>query len=148
MHYSNASRFTGHFCYYSHTQSVCKRKQTKNLQYLWVYLCIEPSEDRSVGIATNYSLDSQGIEVQLLTGEIEFVLLRNVQTVSVAHPTSCGMDTRGSFTESKVTGPWSDTKNAWSYTFMPPYIFMTSPSSNRYYRKEQHCNCMLWCLIN
>jgi hypothetical protein len=36
---------------------------------------MKPSQDRSVGVATGYSLDSQGIEVQLLTGAREFCVL-------------------------------------------------------------------------
>jgi hypothetical protein len=120
-----------HFCFHS----VCFNfKYTLydfyiNSTYAYLYL----SRHSSVGIATAYGVDDWMIGIRFSAGAGNFTLRHRVQTGSGAHPASYPMDT-GLF-------PWglsgrgvkltihlnlmSMSKNAWSYTYTPQYVFMS-----------------------
>jgi hypothetical protein len=74
-------------------------------------------------IATGYGLDDRMIGVRFPVGAGNFSLRLHVQTGSGAHPASYPMGTGGSFHEGKATGV-SRSKNVWSYTSTPLYVFM------------------------
>jgi hypothetical protein len=87
--------------------------------------------DVSVGIALGYGPDDRGSRVRFPVGAGNFSLHRRVQNGSGAHPASYPMGTRGSFPEVKRQRPEADHSpppsaeiNEWSYTSIPPYVFM------------------------
>jgi hypothetical protein len=89
------------------------------------------SRDSSVGIATGYGLDDQGVGSSSPGRVKQFPLLHIVQTGSGVHPTSYKMDTEGSFPGVKRQGREADHspptnaefKKMWIYTSTPPYVF-------------------------
>jgi hypothetical protein len=62
------------------------------------------SHDSSVGIALGYGLDDRGSRVRFLEGAGNLSFHRHVQNGSGAHPASCPLGARGSFSGGKVGG--------------------------------------------
>jgi hypothetical protein len=82
------------------------------------------SRDSSVGIATGYGLDGQGVGVEVpIRSSIFF--LHVVQTGSGVHPASYPMGNGGSFPAVKAAGAFSsppasaEVKKLWIYTSSP-----------------------------
>jgi hypothetical protein len=78
-------------------------------------------------IATGYELDDRIIGVRFPSGVGNFSLRNRVQTGSGAHRTSFPMGTGGFFPRGKAAGSIhlvSKSKNVWSCTSTPPYVFM------------------------
>jgi hypothetical protein len=103
-----------------------------DIHFCSAFLCYLKSRDSSVGTALGYGLDDRGSRVRFPTGAGNFSLHHRVQNGSGAHPASYPVVTRGSFAWVKLLNLnltnhlhiVSRSKNAWSYTFTPPYVFM------------------------
>jgi hypothetical protein len=98
--------------------------------FVWIQMQVV-SYGSTVGIATAYGLDDQGVRVRVPVVS-EYSLLHIIQTSSGAHPVSYSMGTGGFFPRGKAAGheahhspPTSaEIKKMWNYTFIPPYTFM------------------------
>jgi hypothetical protein len=69
----------------------------------FMYVLLYKSRDNSVGIATGYGLDDQGVGVRVPVGQ-EFSVLHAVQADCGVHPTSYPMGTGGSVPWGKAAG--------------------------------------------
>jgi hypothetical protein len=96
------------------------RPSTKILHVNVIYR----NRDSSVSIVTGYGLDDRG---SIPDSAINFSLCHRVQTGYGAHWAPYPMSTGGSFPWGEAdNSPLScaEVKNAWSYTFTHPYVFM------------------------
>jgi hypothetical protein len=67
------------------------------------YKHLSKSQDSTVGIATGYGLDDQGVGVQVPVGAKK-ILFHVIHTGSGAHPAPYPMGTGGSFPRGKAAG--------------------------------------------
>lgn len=94
-----------------------------------VYISFHQSWDNSVGVATDYRLDGQGIRIQLPAGARDFSLLYIVQTSCGAHP-SCVLgvisrELQRQGHQADRSPPFSaKVKKTWINTSTVPYVFM------------------------
>jgi hypothetical protein len=102
-------------------QVECMRDLKNAYRSLVRKLLWKKSLDSSVGIALGYGLHDRGSRVRFPEEAGNFSLHHRVQTDSGSHPDSYPMGTKASSLGVKRV-PRS--KDEWSYTSTPPYVFM------------------------
>jgi hypothetical protein len=95
----------------------------QNIVYMLHYKCIE-SRESSVGIATGYGLDDQGVWVRVPV--FYFSMSSRLALGSTQPPIQWVPGVKRPLLEAGHSPPTSaEVKKMWMYTCMPPYAFMT-----------------------